>query len=155
MAHGSAIFAANFTSDIQVKPIWLTDIHPYEITAEFFDPDNPEFSKKTAAFKANGKLSAKKKVSFTYDGEVICRLSAIYGEETRAIGEYTISGVKDVVEKYQQKPNLVFTFLMNSSGVPALKAVEANVEVEYTEKKRKKKAKKEKKEGEKEETEEV
>ena len=67
MAHGSAIFAANFTSDIQVKPIWLTDIHSYEVIAEFFDPEDPEFSKRTAAFKENGKLNAKKKVAFSYD----------------------------------------------------------------------------------------
>jgi len=30
MAHGAVIYAANFTSDTQVKQIWLSDITPYE-----------------------------------------------------------------------------------------------------------------------------
>ena len=69
-------------------------------------------------------------------------MSVRYGEEVKPLVEYSITGIKDVVEKYSQKPNIVFTFMMDLSGIPALKVVEANIEVEYTEKKRKKKAKK-------------
>jgi len=50
MAHGAAIIAANFTSDVQVKAIWLNDLYPYSVKAEFYNPDDEEFYKSTIAF---------------------------------------------------------------------------------------------------------
>lgn len=51
MAHGAAIIAANYTSDVQVKAIWLSDAIPYDILVDFYNPEDPEFKKSTVAFK--------------------------------------------------------------------------------------------------------
>lgn len=58
MAHGAAIFAANFTSDTQVRPLWLSDTLPFEYTATFTSPQDPSFKKSSIIFKKGAFLNS-------------------------------------------------------------------------------------------------
>jgi hypoxia up-regulated 1 len=130
MAHGTAIYAANFTSDIQVKPIWLTDITTSAYYAEFLSVEDKEFYKTTELFKADAKLGSKKKVSFTHDKDLWVRISANYGGTMTPILMYNVTGVENMSSKYETAPLAVFTFILDTSGLVDLVRAEGKLEIE-------------------------
>jgi hypoxia up-regulated 1 len=67
VAHGSAIYAANFSSVVQVKPMWLTDISISSFSAKFYSEADLNWSKEAVLFKEGAKLANKKKITFNFN----------------------------------------------------------------------------------------
>lgn len=72
MANGAALSAGNYTSTVQVRPIWLADISMTEFHANFTDPTDPEFSKSAVIFKSGAKIGTRKKISFSHAFDIVC-----------------------------------------------------------------------------------
>ena len=130
MAHGTALFAANLTRDIQVKPIWLSDVLPYGIRMRLQGND---LERGAEVFRKWSKLGAKKVMSVTYGKSLTCTLIAEYPKGEMPIVQYNITGVEDFAKKYEVDPVLYLTFVIDSSGLPALLSAEARTEVVETE----------------------
>ena len=130
MAHGTALFAANLTRDIQVKPIWLSDVLPYGLKMRLQGQD---LERAAEVFRKWSKLGAKKVMSVTYGKSLTCTLIAEYPKGDMPIMKYEVTGVEDFAKKYEVDPVLHLTFAIDSSGLPALLSAEARTEVVETE----------------------
>ena len=130
MAHGAALFAANYSLDLFVKPMWLSDVLPYSVSAEFWSPDDPEFTKSGTVFKIGTRLNAKKQLTFSFDKRIVCRLIAKYPSHEAILDEYGIADIPEVAANYSQTPLNVFTFGVDMSGVPFLYLVHSELEVD-------------------------
>lgn len=130
MAHGTALFAANLTRDIQVKPIWLSDVLSYGLKMRLQGQD---LERGAEVFRKWSKLGAKKVMSVTYGKSLTCTLIAEYPKGDMPIMQYNITGVEDFAKKYEADPVLYLTFAIDSSGLPALLSAEARTEVVETE----------------------
>lgn len=148
MAHGAAIYAANFSTVVQVRPMWLSDITTKTYTAVFYSESNPEWNKETILFKYGSKLGARKKIMFAFNQDLRVRIEEVIDQQRVPLVSYDVTGVEDL-----DKPDLslYFTFLLDYSGIPSLNAADAKFEVEVK-KKIKKASKNSKKKFEKNET---
>ena len=136
MAQGAAIYAANFSSVIQVKPMWLTDISIRTYSARFFSDSDLEWSKETILFKDGSKLGNKKKITFAYNKNVKIVVEEIQGEKRIPLLLYEINGVEDIEKS---EISLFFSFILDYSGIPFLNSADAKYEVEVKKKTRKNK----------------
>ena len=98
MAHGAAIFAANFTSDTQVKAMWLSDSLPFEFTATFTSTD-PSFQKESTIFKRGTFLNSQKKIGFSHDKDINVRISADYGQGKVDLVEYQVTEIENMASR--------------------------------------------------------
>jgi len=127
-AYGVAIFASNASESMQIKPVWLADFLPEEVRVSFLGVDG--FNRSLVLFPAGTKFNSKRQLTFTHDKSVTCHLSEGAKQPFLAV---EVSGVEEFARKYEKKPNQVFTFLQDSSGVSLLKWAEARTEVEVPE----------------------
>ena len=128
MAHGTALFAANLTRDIQVKPIWLSDVLPYAVRMKLVGKEG-DMEKGAEIIKKWGKLGGKKLISVTYSKSLTCTLIAEYPTGDMPILAYNITGVEEFAKKHSADPVIYLTFGVDSSGIPGLVSAEARVEI--------------------------
>mmetsp|Transcript_8428 Transcript_8428/g.16773 ORF Transcript_8428/g.16773 Transcript_8428/m.16773 type:complete len:917 (-) Transcript_8428:2065-4815(-) len=139
MAHGAALFAANYTSEVQLRPMYLTDIIPYEIDGEFYD--DKELNKKSTLFKKGAKLGSKKKITLTHDQDFKCKIKNLYKDEPVDVDLYSIGGVAEASSKHSQVPVSHMTFVLTFDGFAYLYESEARTEIEEVVKEKVKKPK--------------
>lgn len=128
MAHGAALFAANYTSEVQLKPMYLTDVVTFDIEGEF--TDDKELNKKTTIFKKGAKLGTKKKITLSHGQNFKCIIKNVYAETAVPVDLYSLEGVVEFSEKHQQVPVSHLTFVLTLDGFAYLHEAEARVEVE-------------------------
>ena len=129
MAHGAALYAANYSHDLYVKPMWLSDVVSYSVKAEFWSPDDPTFTKNGTVFKAGTRVNSKKQLTFSSDKRIVCRLVANYSGKESLLDEYGVTDIPEVAANFSQTPLNVFTFALDPSGLPFLWVVHSEVEV--------------------------
>lgn len=129
MAHGAALYAANYSHDLYVKPMWLSDIIPYTVRAEFWSPDDSAFAKNGTVFKVGTRVNSKKQLTFSFDKRAVCRLVAQYPNHESILDEYGVMDIPEVVANYSQTPLNVFTFALDPNGLPFLWMVHSELEV--------------------------
>lgn len=125
MAHGAAIYAANFSSVIQVKPLWLTDITTKVYSAKFYSVDDSGWAKETVLFNEGAKLGSRKKVTFAYNQDIFVFIEEAVGDEKIPLCFYDIKGVSDLE---RDEVNLFFSFVLDYSGIPFLSTADAKYE---------------------------
>lgn len=129
MAHGAALYAANFSHELHVKPMWLSDVVPYSIRAEFWSPDDPSFAKNGTVFNVGTRVSSKKQLTVRFSKRTVCRLVAKYPDHESIMDEYGVADIPEVAANFSQTPLNVFTFALDPSGIPFLWMVHSEVEV--------------------------
>jgi len=129
MAHGAALYAANFSHDLHVKPMWLSDVVPYSIRAEFWSPDDPGFAKNGSVFKVGTRVSSKKQLTISFAKRTVCRLVAKYADHESVLDEYGVADIPEVAANFSQTPLNVFTFALDPSGIPFLWMVHSEIEL--------------------------
>ena len=117
MAHGAALYAANFTQEVYVKPMWFSDILGYEVQAEFFSPDDESFSEKITLFKANSRVNTVMEFGFKFAQRVFCKLIAKYPSGDTILDIYDISEIGQFAANFSQVPYNHFTFGLNPIGL--------------------------------------
>ena len=130
MAHGSALYAANFSSTVQIKPIWLTDISNFGVQVKFY---GAEFYQESELFGKESALGTLKKINFTCGEDLKVVVEGVYSEELQELLEYQVTGIKELKDTYLKDPEVKVTFALDRSGIPFLKNAEAQLEVEVTE----------------------
>ncbi|OMJ80224.1 hypothetical protein SteCoe_19592 [Stentor coeruleus] len=126
MAHGAAIYAANFSSVIQVKPMWLSDVVTRTYVARFYSDDDAEWNKEVVLFKEGAKLGNKKKITFTYNRDLVVFIEEEFGGKKTLLCYYEIKGISEL-EKEQV--SLFFSFILDYSGIPFLHTADAKYDV--------------------------
>ena len=124
MAYGSAVYAANFTEEVRVKPIWISDKLPYPIKAKFGE------LRESVVFKELSNLGSFKKVSLNSDSNLEITLAAKYEETFVDFVSYQITEVELLKKKYGVTPTILVTLELDSSGIAKLSSVQAKVETE-------------------------
>ena len=119
MAHGSALIAANFSSIVQVKPLWLKDITQRKITAKFFDSDK-NLIEETPVFDKHSQAGILNYHPLNYTQPLTVHLYE--GEENRPLGYYEITGFENLT---QPDSKLIFTFAIDYSSLAFLYKVDA------------------------------
>jgi hypoxia up-regulated 1 len=66
MAHGAALYAANFSHDLTVKPMWLSDVIPFAIRAEFWSPDDSSLAQNATVFTAGTHIRSQKELTLRF-----------------------------------------------------------------------------------------
>lgn len=125
MAHGAAIYAANFSSVVQVKPMWLTDISSSVYSAKFLSLSDSEWKKEAVIFKEDSKLGNRKKITFGYNKDIVVVIEEVKEGINVPLCSYDIKGITDI-EK--EEISLFFNFVLDSSGIPFLHAADAKYE---------------------------
>ncbi|OMJ91066.1 hypothetical protein SteCoe_6423 [Stentor coeruleus] len=126
MAHGAAIYAANFSSVIQVKPMWLSDIGTKTYIAKFYSEDDESWSKEIVLFKEEAKLGGKKKITFSYNRNLVVFIEEEFGDKRIPL---CFNEVKGISELEKEQVNLFFSFILDYSGIPFLHAADAKYDV--------------------------
>ena len=127
MAHGSVLLAANFSSIVQVKPLWLSDILLNKITARFLDSDKKVIDE-VVVFEKYSLIGTVYYHPLVYRKNLVVEL--LEGEELRPLGFYEITGFENVtVSDYK----VLFSFVTDYSSIAFLYKTEA-VYVELIEK---------------------
>ena len=126
IAHGAAIYAANFSSVVQVRPMWLSDVNTRVISARFYSDSEEDWGKETVLFKYGAKLGSQKKITFGFNKDVKVVVTEEAGGKKSEISEYSVKGVEDIVK---DEISLFFSFRMDFSGIVTLEAAEASYEV--------------------------
>lgn len=127
MAQGAAIFAANFSSEVVVKPLWLIDRPSFPIKAVFTSPNNPEFVKEKILFDSTSSLSQNKKVAFTIVDDIEVIISYQYNNNWIPLNHYYVS---ENSERFGQLPQVIFTFSLDSNGFVKLDGADSKFEIE-------------------------
>ena len=120
MAHGSALIAANFSSIVQVKPLWLKDITLQKITAKFID-SNENLIEEIQVFDKHSQAG----ILYYHPMNITQNLTVhlFEGEENRPLGYYEISGFENLtVPDYK----VIFTFAIDYSSLAYLYKVDAS-----------------------------
>jgi hypoxia up-regulated 1 len=125
MAHGAAIYAANFSSVIQVKPMWLSDITTRTYIARFSSQTESEWNKEANLFKYGTKLGTAKKLMFSHNQDLVVVIEEIRNGEKVPLCSYDVKGVSEIG---QQNITLFFNFVIDYSGIPFLHHAEARYE---------------------------
>ena len=125
MAHGAAIYAANFSSVVQVKPMWLTDISIASFSAKFYSDSDPTWSKEAVLFKEGAKLANKKKITFGYNKDLFVLIEEHRQGKVVPLCYYDIKGV---AELEKDDVSLYFSFVLDNSGIPFLHTADAKYE---------------------------
>jgi hypoxia up-regulated 1 len=128
MAHGAALFAANYTSEVQLRPMYLTDIVNYDIEGDFYD--EKDLNKQSVLFKKGSRLGTKKKITLTHDQDFKCKIKHVYEQEAVAVDLYSLGGVAAFSDKHQKVPVNHMTFVLTFDGFAYLYEAEARLEVE-------------------------
>ena len=119
MAHGSALIAANYSSIVQVKPLWLKDITQRIITAKFFDSDQ-NLIEEMKVFDKYSQAGILNYHPLNYTKPLTVHLYE--GEENRPLGYYEITGFDNLtIPDY----TIVFTFAIDYSSLSFLYKVDA------------------------------
>lgn len=122
IAHGAAIYAANFSSVVQVRPMWLSDVNTQVLSVRFYSENYQEWSKDAILFKYGAKLGSTKKITFGYNKDVNVLIEEGIGSEKIPILEYKIRGVEDIVK---DDISLYFSFRLDESGIVTLESADA------------------------------
>ena len=129
MANGAALIAANYTSSVQVRSLWLSDISPTSFKAKILSQADPEYSKNPTIFKPNAVLGSKKKLSFSHNEDVI----AIVGySDGIGISVYNISNIATTFKQAEVDLTNSLTFQLDINGIPQLIEAETKATKEET-----------------------
>jgi molecular chaperone DnaK (HSP70) len=119
MAHGSALLAANFSSIVQVKPLWLKDVSQKKITAKFLDLEK-NVLEELVVFERYSQAGILYYHSTNYTQNVFVEL--FEGDEQRPLGYYEVTGFENItVTEFKT----VFTFAIDYSSLAFLYKVDA------------------------------
>ena len=127
MAHGAALYAANFSHEVYVKPMWMSEIIPYTIRANFWSPDDPDLHKNATVFKLGTRVNSRKQLTLTYGGQLVCTLLSQYRDHEAVLDEYDISELEEVATNFSQVPLNAFTFGLDPMGLAFLGAVHSEI----------------------------
>ena len=125
MAHGAAIYAANFSSVVQVKPMWLTDISITSFSAKFYSESDSNWNKEAVLFKEGSKLANKKKITFGYNKDLFVLIEEHRQGKVIPLCYYEIKGI---TELEKDDVSLYFSFVLDNSGIPFLHTADAKYE---------------------------
>lgn len=128
MAHGAALYGANITREVYVKPMWFSDILGYAVEADFFSPDDESFAERTVLFDSKSQLNAIKEFGFRYDKRVICRLTAKYPAGDKVLDLYDVSEIAKIAANFSQVPYNLFSFAVNPVGLTFLMGAYSEME---------------------------
>ena len=134
IAHGAAIYAANFSSVVQVKPMWLTDICTRVYSAKFSSVSDPEFKKEATLFKYGAKLGSKKKITFGFNKDLVVVIEELVNGEHLGLSSYQVSGIESIGK---DEVSLFFSFVLDPSGIPFLHTADAKYEADVKKKDKK------------------
>ena len=126
MAHGAALFGANFSSVVQVKPIWLSDVNKFDVYAKFYELPENKLIHEQVIFDHNWRLAQANIVRLQSKKNIRIVMDDITENEPKPIGVYEISGVENIT---QENYNLTFTFAVDYSGISFLYASDAEYEI--------------------------
>lgn len=119
MAHGSVLLAANFSSIVQVKPLWLSDIQLFKVTARFIDSEK-KLIEEVVVFEKYSQTGSVYYHPLDYKKNLTVEL--FEGDELRPLGFYEVSGFENVtVDDYK----VIYSFVIDYSSIAFLYKVEA------------------------------
>lgn len=128
IANGAALYAANFSSEVQIRQIWLNDYFPFSVRASIKSLTT-NFTRIKEVFPAKTHLNTIKKISFNSTEDLEIVLLCKYSDEYAEITKFTVTDIELYSKKYAQTPNVVLSFKVDRSGIVQLLEAEARVEV--------------------------
>ncbi|CAG9311977.1 HYOU1_3 [Blepharisma stoltei] len=142
MAHGAALFAANYSQVVHVKPLWLTDINLYNVTAQFYTKDGSEPFKTVEVFPYGVPVRNLERVILKHTEDLKIILQIAYGDKVVDALSYDVHGIQDLFVQSGKEVDLLFLFALDSSNLPFLYEVHSRIEVNVVKKVPKQKDKK-------------
>lgn len=126
MAHGAALYAANFSSVLQVKPIWLSDVNNREISVKVFEmPENVLISD-GVVFNQTWKMGNFNRILVNSKKNIRVLMEDITSGTITGIGEYETSGVENIeVDDFV----ISLIFVIDYNGISFLYTADAEYQV--------------------------
>ena len=141
MANGAALYGANFSSEVQIRQLWLNDYFPYSVKAEIKSLKSGNLRVKEI-FPAHSALNSIKKIAFNSEEDLEIIIYTKYENEYVQNVRYDVSDIEIYSSKYAQVPNVVLSFMLDWNGIVTLADAEARAEIEISVKENIPKAKK-------------
>ena len=129
IANGAALFGANFSSQVQIRPVWMNEYCQFSMKAEIKSVKSGSIREKEI-FNTKSLLGSVKKVSFGSDEDLEVRISIKYQEKYSEVIRYDIADIELLGQKYMQTPTIVLIFNLDKSGIVKLEQAEARVEID-------------------------
>ena len=129
IADGAALFGTNFSSQVQIRPVLLSDLCQFIIKAEIKSVKSGNIREKEI-FNTKSPLNSVKKISFGSEEDLEVKISIKYHEEFSEVLKYDIVDIDLLGQKYMQTPTVVLIFKIDRNGVVKLEQAEARVEFE-------------------------
>ena len=117
MAHGTAFFAANFSSEVQIKPIWLSDTFDSEIAVKIFEADSENLIYQHVVFDKTWKVGNFVELNLNTSKNLKIQLADVTDEQNKTLGVYEINDIEKIEVSNH---TLNFIFVLDFSGIPFL-----------------------------------
>lgn len=130
MAHGAAIFAANYSSIVHVKPMYLTDIVLYNVSAKLYNQGETEAFKDFKLFSVGNALRTLHNEIIQHSENIDIVVQIDYGSGPVDVASFKVEGVKDLSEKSGKAVDLMLIFALDGNGIPFLYQVLNKYEVD-------------------------
>ena len=122
MAHGAALFAANLSSVVNVKPIWLSDTNMDRISVKIFELPEDNLVVEKQLFDETWKLASYVRVRVNSRKNLRILIEDTKEDKTQAIGIYETSGIPEIT---QDSFELVLMFVVDYNGISFLYKIDA------------------------------
>ena len=129
MASGAAIFAANFSSEVQIRQIWLNDLYPFRVKS-LIKSIASGYTREKEIFYENSPLNSVKKISFSSSEDLEVLLYNKYDDKYTETVNYRVKDIQMFAQKYNQSLTIVLTFVIDKNGIVELIGAEGRVEIE-------------------------
>lgn len=132
MAQGAVFIAANFTTNLRVKPIVLNHGPNYQVDVVITDPSKTgsedEFKKEATLFKSGQNYGSRKKLNIQRATDLLVKLSIPTGNGESFTTTYNVTGVaKELELKRNQNlknPRMTLGFSLDFLGFPYVSRAE-------------------------------
>lgn len=132
MAQGAVFIAANFTTNLRVKPIVLNHGPNYQVDVVITDPSKTgsedEFKKEATLFKSGQNYGSRKKLNIQRATDLLVKLSIPTGNGDSFTTTYNVTGVaKELELKRNQNlknPRMTLGFSLDFLGFPYVSRAE-------------------------------
>jgi hypoxia up-regulated 1 len=126
MAHGAALYAANFSSTVHVKPIWLSDLSDKIVSAKVYELVSDNLIHEEVIFDTKQRLGAYKELRLATKSNLYIVIEDSTNSTSIVLGKYEINDIASVnVTDY----NLSLIFVLDYNAIPFLHKAAAEYEV--------------------------
>jgi hypoxia up-regulated 1 len=130
-AFGAVFVAANMSKAFRVRPVGLQDVTSDAVLVELGEleqaADAEPWTKEALLFNASSALGQRKIVKFNRTNDIACTLVRKGDNGKLAFAKYTVTGVKEAIDKFGQhgKPKISLTFHLSLNDTVGLQKAEA------------------------------